>query len=477
MLLTERYVPATVEPQSAAVDTESADEVFVPSKSTLIVCPLSVLHQWFKEIQSKIDPAEEITVYCYHGNNRNRDPAFLASHDIVLTTFATLACEIPPDSSKNLKRTVKVEDSALMKVNWFRVVLDEAHTIKDRNTRTAKAAFALKAERRWCVTGTPIQNKLDDIFSLLHFLHVEPYGEYTWWSKVIARPMKNKDDKAITRLQGILHGIMLRRTKDQKVGNGTPIVSLPPRTVKLHPVTLSEEEDKLYQTLWSSSKDQVTNFIESGTLMENYAHVLELLLRLRQACDHPLLIKKKTLNDAQKLQGTLSWIAQLAPHEDLSRLKEILSTDLSDEECAICLETMDNPVATICGHVFCRACIEAHLSIMQENNSCPICRRTTPMHLLVPLPNSSFGPDPVEIKWKTSSKIEALLRSLSSINDVSVKSIVFSQWTSMLDLVEPALTSAGMRYVRLDGSMNYQQREKSINAFKDDPTIRVSTKK
>jgi SNF2 family DNA or RNA helicase len=138
-------------------DIQSTPETFVPCKSTLIVCPLSVLHQWVQEIQKKVDTKQNITVYCYHGNTRNRDPAFLASHDIVLTTFATLAGEIPPEPSKNLKRPVKQEEAALMKVNWLRVVLDEAHTIKDRNTRTAKAAFALKAERRWCVSGTPIQ--------------------------------------------------------------------------------------------------------------------------------------------------------------------------------------------------------------------------------------------------------------------------------------------------------------------------------
>jgi DNA repair protein RAD5 len=123
---------------------------------------------------------------------------------------------------------------------------------------------------------------LDDVFSLLHFLKAEPYSEYPWWSRVILKPIKNKDEKGLQRLQMILEAIMLRRTKDQKIDDGKPIVALPPRTITLTAVEFNQEESELYQQLWNSSKNQVAHFIEAGTLMENYAHILELLLRLRQ---------------------------------------------------------------------------------------------------------------------------------------------------------------------------------------------------
>jgi SNF2 family DNA or RNA helicase len=95
------------------------------------------------------------------------------------------------------------------------------------------------------------------------------------------RPIKNKDEKGFTRLQAILDAILLRRTKDQKIENGAPIVALPQKTITLKPVPFSKEEEEFYQALWNSSKNEFKEFVASGTLMENYAHVLELLLRLR----------------------------------------------------------------------------------------------------------------------------------------------------------------------------------------------------
>jgi SNF2 family DNA or RNA helicase len=163
---------------------------------------------------------------------------------------------------------------------------------------------------------------------------------------------------------------------------------------------------------------------------------------------------------------------------DIAKAKELLSKveNLADEECAICLETMENGVVTMCGHLFCKSCIEKHLALETSGSACPICRKVISAEQLVPLPKASENEkEKTEVKWRSSSKIEALLKSLQAIadSDPEIKSIVFSQWTSMLDLVEIALKNNNIRFVRLDGSMNYQQREKSINAFREDPSIKV----
>ena len=268
------------------------------SSATLVVTPLSVLQQWANEIANNT-VADALKVYIYHGSDRVKKVSFLSDYDVVLTTFATLASEYNPASPSS---------GVLFSVPWFRVVLDEAHTIKDKSTRTAKAACALNAERRWVVTGTPIQNRLSELYSLLHFLHVTPFGIEAWWSHIIMRPIRNHDERGLQRLQTALSAILLRRTKDQRsvdanTGEVRAVVDLPPRQVSLQVATFSPEEQAFYDALWEQSKSKFNRLVEDGTVLQNYAHILELLLRLRQACDHPnLVINSQQQHDALRSQ-------------------------------------------------------------------------------------------------------------------------------------------------------------------------------
>jgi len=146
-------------------------------------------------------------------------------------------------------------------------------------------------------------------------------------------------------------------------------------------------------------------------------------------------------------------------------------------KCSICVEPFVNPLRSPCGHVFCKTCIEHHISNESSNSACPICRRTIVMNLLIPVPKKQETSNE-DIKnlnqFKSSSKIDSLMQELTSLpKGDEVKSIVFSQWTSMLDLVEVSLRQTGIKFVRLDGSMAHNQREKSVSMFRQDPTIRV----
>lgn len=140
-------------------------------------------------------------------------------------------------------------------MRWRRVILDEAHYIKGRTTQSSLAVFALSAERRWAVTGTPIQNHLDDLYSLLRFLRLVPYDEYSYWMRHVLRPlMEQKDPRALDRLHATLRPILLRRTKDTKTADGVPIIRLPPRTVVIERLLFSEEERDFYDALRSRSQ-------------------------------------------------------------------------------------------------------------------------------------------------------------------------------------------------------------------------------
>ena len=127
--------------------------------------------------------------------------------------------------------------------------MDEAHYIKDRSTKMAKACYALSATNRWAITGTPIVNRLDDLFSLVHFLRIHPWSQSSFWRAFVTDPFEKKDPKAIKAVQTVLEPILMRRTKDMKNENGELIVKLPPKSVEIVYLNFSSEESKIYAAL------------------------------------------------------------------------------------------------------------------------------------------------------------------------------------------------------------------------------------
>lgn len=362
------------------VDSIDGPKKYCP---TLIVCPLSVLHQWYNEITSHVDKGT-LGVYMYHGPGRKKDPKFLSNFDVVLTTYATLAGEYQNGSATN--------KGPLAAVQWFRIVLDEAHTIKDRTTLTAKAACNLEAQRRWAVTGTPIQNKLAEIYSLFVFLRVEPLGDQDFWTNAIMKPIRNRDERGLDRLRAVLSGILLRRTKDQKTDgdDGQAIVSLPPRSVAIRRVEFSEPEKQFYDALWSNSKIAFEQMLAHGTVMQNYAHVLELLLRVRQACDHPKLVidhqKRRQEHETDDLGGACGGASGGNPK---GRLRSSSKKNASDEltvsgassggnadvpgeemcECGVCYEDvpLSSAFSTRCEHTICLNCVQDYMLLRDDD--------------------------------------------------------------------------------------------------------------
>lgn len=160
------------------------------SKTTLVVCPPSVLSAWLTQLEDHTERGR-LKTYLYHGE-RTGDPYKLMEYDIVLTTYSTLATE------------EAYPESPVKKIEWHRVILDEAHVIKNVNTLQSHAVTMLNSKRRWVVTGTPIQNHSFDLFSLMAFLRFEPLSIKSYWTNLIARPLGLGDENGIRRLQVIL---------------------------------------------------------------------------------------------------------------------------------------------------------------------------------------------------------------------------------------------------------------------------------
>ena len=484
-------------------------------RGTLIVCPLSVLHQWQSELV-KHTREGALKVYIFHGNNRSRDVEFLAQQDVILTTYATLSLEY---SKKNNKKDGKEEkkdekeerkedlmkdednkeekvdtstesekeeeanecETSLLSLPFFRVVLDEAHTIKDKQTRAAKSACSVKAARRWAVTGTPLQNKLEDLLSLILFLGPS-FDLLGWWRLCVAKPLKTGNTHlAFSNLQKVLEKILLRRTKGEKVDDA-PILELPPRQVSIKYVELTGEQKQFYTQLEKSAKQKFQKLVAEGTLQNNYAHILELLLRLRQTCDHPFLVSKPA--KVSLAHPGFSFLQEFAQKFEIS--ENLLAQKiclLSSAECGVCLESVESPVLTSCMHFFCSKCLESELAShgIFAQPKCPTCGQVVTNENMVRIAPSlaqSFTQGArrklSKEDWKSSCKIDSLMEEVEEMTrEEGVKGIVFSQWTSMLDLVEVALEKKGVSFVRLDGATVQAQRKKTIEKFNSDSKVRL----
>lgn len=167
-------------------------------------------------------------------------------------------------------------------------------------------------------------------------------------------------------------------------------------------------------------------------------------------------------------------VVPLTP-ENIKALQDMLQIQIESQEmCAICLDNLEQPVITACAHAFCQGCIE---QVIERQHKCPLCRADINDNSTLVSPAVELGENPdtvVADPSNPSSKIEALMKVLTAPGQApSTKTVVFSQWTSFLDLVEPHLEQRGIKYVRIDGKMQSVKRDNSINVFSNEPACTV----
>ena len=376
--------------------------------------------------------------------------------------------------------------------------MDEGHFIKNHRSKTAKAAKNLDTKRKWVVSGTPIQNNLTELWSLLYWLGEPNYGEesYAKFKRDIEHPIKVGSTRGVLRLQMLIEAICLRRTKNDKI-NDKPLVALPNKTVTVKELDFSEEERLVYDAFLANAQTIIQRYMRKGlnALLKNYAHVFAIMMRLRQLCCHRDLLPMQWHNiDINEIIEMVAAEAareanEEANEDDDQRAKELaeqlrdMIRDGMSDECSICLCEFDRPVITPCAHVYCRPCIVQHIETAPRPPAmCPLCRGPLLVKNLLEAAKDDDcedGKDSFDdiVISVSSTKVNATLKELEILRHTKPreKTIIVSQFTSLLSIMQPLLEEQNYKWTRLDGTMSSRHRMSVIADFQstaeDSPTV------
>ncbi|KAK0540656.1 hypothetical protein OC835_000569 [Tilletia horrida] len=393
--------------------------------------------------------------------------------------------------SSSKKMSANGKPTPLFEMDWLRIVLDEAQNVKNHTTQAAKASFLLssRATARWCLTGTPIQNSVYELWSLIHFLRIKPFDDYGHFKEKIGEPLDPKKKHvhqmavnwAMKRLHVVLQAILLRRTKET-MHEGKKLIELPPKHISLIESDFDDPmERRVYDLLETRIRDKVQEAEEAGTTRGfGQMQMLMMLMRLRQACSHPALLQGKVDIDVNSAATAASSQQSSSKADDELDGLAALIGDMSVggpakcEQCHLPLEQEDaEPVRAGSGDNSTAGDDDDDddsIMVMQQltRNGRKLCAGCAE---LVDAEREAG------LDWRTrpSTKVNAILRILGEIRDKGEgeKTIVFSQFTSFLDLLEPHLRKSGFKYERYDGSMRPDERQYALNSVqkRQDKTV------
>ncbi|KAK2624421.1 hypothetical protein QTJ16_006371 [Diplocarpon rosae] len=436
--------------------------------TTLIIAPVSVMSNWVQQVERHVKHERNMKVLTYHGSARKRMTfKDFSEYDVVVTTYGTLSTEYLPRGTKEPGKLPRKE--GIFSMNWARIVLDEGHTIRNPNTKSAVAATACLARCRWVLTGTPIVNTIKDLYSMLKFLGITGGLErMELFNAVLTRPLSLGDPNADLILHSIMRTLCLRRKKDMAFVD----LKLPELSEYVHRIPFRADEREKYDALHAEAQGLAQRLQSAKPGQNVYRHVLEILLRMRQVCCHWKLCGAR-VTDLLALLEKDNVVA--LTKENVLALQALLQLTIeSSDECPICLGDLHTPVITACKHVFGLDCISRTIELQHK---CPMCRAplVDASVLVHPKPEEcARAPDAdIDVDAK-SSKTEALMSILrASRKDPLSKVVIFSQWTSFLDIIQAQLAGAGMVFARIDGSMSATVRDKGMTALESDPECRI----
>lgn len=460
---------------------------------TLVVAPMSLLWQWEQECDRV-----GVSSYVYHekGADIDLDELFKTYNpNVLITSYHTLVSHYGQIDKTGGDHVISESSShdrpKIFTKHFHRIVLDEAHVIKNRNTVSAKACCLLRATNKWALTGTPIHNRLEDLFSILKFLGAAPWNDFIYWRNFITLPFQEgKIVSALMTVQCILEPIVLRRTKNMKQADGSPLVVLPTKTINIEKVSLTDQERIIYTYVLARAQTSLQKSEASEAVGRNYLNILTQILRLRQTCCDPALILRPdsevpTDEQLQIEENESQLKSMIRRYEDDTQTSaceyssEIIA-QLQDQsappECPICAEEVTTKKLAIskCLHMGCVDCLADNVRFQESKKQTPvccICRQPAALKDIfeVERVGEKDGAEQ-EIRLRKlsdrprSSKLVALVAKLKALPK-GAKSVVFSQFTSYLDIIQTELRREKIQAFRFDGTLSRQQRTDVLKAF------------
>ncbi|KAK8044974.1 SNF2-related protein [Apiospora rasikravindrae] len=400
-------------------------------KATLVVVPSELLlTTWRDEIRRHIYLGA-INFEAYHGQGRQK----LGSMG-----NATLPCI----------NTTGIESS------WTKA----AHHIRNPASKQARAANGLRTRVRWCLTGTPIQNKLDDLGSIVKFLKVPYLENPTVFNKYITRVLRQGDiEHGYDNLKQLLGSICLRRNRSIMSGPGYCTETVRPE--------FDQAERENYRSLEFRVRHAVMTTERSTRSKQAHHMIMEALLRLRMFCNIGLAAVPSSAGSGE---STFS----LQPDEILAMLQQA-----GEAMCFYCsadieslgnMNAYDSGILTQCSSLVCSDCVSQYHEEFKSlpTPRCPICNFEHEIAELTPKPNG-VG---TYTQLNFPSKVEALLEDVQN-HYLSKKCLIFSFWKKTLDMIGHAFESRGLSYLRVDGSMSSKKRNNVLNRFQTDSSSRI----
>ncbi|TPX07805.1 uncharacterized protein E0L32_010492 [Thyridium curvatum] len=460
------------------------------SLKTLEIYPnksMPVLGTWEEQLRDHVVPGC-MPFFRHHAKSRLTSQEESESNMLVLTTYHTVSAE--------WRNGAGSEDSVLFQTCWRRIILDEglaptpvslhvvvltitltAHFIRNGDSQMAKAICALNSASRWAVTGSPIQNRLGDLATLLKFLKVYPYSEKQIFDAHISNLWKSgNDEEALKRLKRLSGCLLLRRPQTT--------IELPTRTDFQWSIDLTPAERKLYEEVRTKTIANIEHTMSQPDMARNasFVNVLQQIEAMRMVCNLGLFYHSRhDLTTRSRMAG--NWEADAQAAFDVRR-------GMARMVCQICSSTINTADAIFddqdhaqsalffrCLAFICPTCSNrAHSSRnCGHATPCPVAKVVMgPSGLEEPL-IADLSRRELNLAFATQqlpTKISALVSDLQRQPE-DVKSVVFSTWRMTLDMIELGLNRASIKCLRFDGKVPQKERQAVIDQFRSDPEVKV----